>query len=200
MVRYPPAPINRFFSSDDHFNELYPASIQALSKRHWTPILVAKLATEFLTDRSNAKILDIGSGVGKFCLTGASFAPNAHFYGVEQRESLIGHALGAQQKLGVPNVTFINGNFTQLDFSDFNHFYFFNSFYENLDPLGRIDDKIDYSESLYEYYTQYLYNSFKDLPKGTKVVTYHVINDGLPDGYSLIHTLENYDLQFWMKK
>jgi len=32
--------------------------------------------------------LDIGSGVGKFCLAGAYYKPSASFFGVEQRKDL----------------------------------------------------------------------------------------------------------------
>ena len=38
-----------------------------------------------------------------------------------------------------------HGNFTQLDFKNFDHFYFYNAFYENLAGTDKIDDSIDYS-------------------------------------------------------
>ena len=189
-----------YFKNDADFNELYAFSIQLLSKRHWTPLHIARLATEFLVDKKNCKILDIGSGVGKFCLTGAHYAPDAHFFGIEQRENLIRHARNAQKILGIQNVSFIPGNFTELKFREFDHFYFYNSFYENLDDLDRIDKKIDYSEGLYEYYTRYLNNALKEMPKGTKIVTYHSFNTEIPAEYKLVEAFENNNLNFWIKK
>ena len=61
--------INRFFSSDNRFNTLYPEPIRLLAARHWTPLNVARRASLFLAAEHGARILDIGSGVGKFCLS-----------------------------------------------------------------------------------------------------------------------------------
>src|SRR4051812_7767246 len=101
---------NKFLATDDGFDELFPPDIQRCTKRHWTPVDVVALSIDFLA-KDGGKILDIGSGVGKFCLAGAYKCPQAHFYGVEQRANLISHATEAQKKLGITNATFINGNF-----------------------------------------------------------------------------------------
>ena len=191
--------IDNYFKSDPNFNEIYPLKIRMLSSRHWTPIHIAKLAVGFLGGEGG-KILDIGSGVGKFCLAGAYFAPEVQFYGIEQREHLIRRAIKAQRTLGLPNVSFIHGNFTQLNLQEFNHFYFFNSFYENIDHLDRIDEDIDYSEALYEYYVGYLYNGLQQMPKGTKIVTYHSFHQEIPRGYEIVESHQNADLSFWIKK
>ena len=188
-----------FFESDTSFNALYPLNMRMLADRHWTNINVVKLAVDFLGS-AGGKILDIGSGVGKFCLAGARYAPNAQFIGIEQREYLVRYAQYAQKKLDVQNVSFIRGNFTQLDLQEFDHFYFFNSFYENLDDLDRIDEDIDYSEALYEYYVRYLYNGLQQMPKGTKLVTYHSLHREVPRGYEIVESHQNNDLVFWIKK
>lgn len=54
-----------FLRSDTDFNELYPPEIQMLARRHWTSIHIARQAASFLASK-DSKILDIGSGVGKF--------------------------------------------------------------------------------------------------------------------------------------
>jgi cyclopropane fatty-acyl-phospholipid synthase-like methyltransferase len=72
---------------DNAFNEIYPEHIKALSQCHWTPVAVAKMAAKFLADDTGKKVLDIGSGAGKFCLVGAA-STDGIFYGVEQRASL----------------------------------------------------------------------------------------------------------------
>ena len=188
---------SRYFRNDVAFNALYTDRMQSLAGRHWTPLHIAKLATGFLGKRG--KVLDIGSGVGTFCLAAGYYAPDMEFVGVEQRAYLVHEATEVRQELGISNVSFLNANFTQLDFRQYDHFYFFNSFFENLDEDGRIDDKIEYSEALYEYYVRYLRNELQQMPRGTKIVTYHSLMAEVPVGYELVDTLESGDLRFWRK-
>ena len=189
---------DRYFRSDEHFNALYPPAIRTLSNQHWTPLRIAREAVEFLGN-DDCKVLDIGSGVGKFCLSAARYAPNVSFTGVEQRQYLIQHAEKAQKILQIENVTFINANFTQINLMEYDHFYFFNSFFENLNEDGRIDNHIDYSEALYEYYVRYMYKELARAPSGTRIVTYHSLLGEIPRGYELIRSTDHGDLKFWKK-
>lgn len=189
-----------YLSSDLKFNLLYPKSVRLLAQRHWTPVRIARWAAEFLGREPGSKILDIGSGVGKFCLAGSLSVPGSDFFGIEQREYLIDHALEAQETLCVNNAHFLHGNFTQVDFSQYDHFYFFNSFYENLDDYGRIDEMISYSEGLYEYYARHLYNGLRSMPKGTKIASYHTLWHEIPTEYRMVESLENGALNFWIRK
>jgi len=188
-----------WFSSDGQFNLLYPPSIQSLSPRHWTPIYVARKASYFLAAENNVRILDIGGGVGKFCLSAAYYNPKVFYYGVEQRKSLINHAEIAKDILHMTNVSFIHGNFTQLDFRKYDHFYFYNSFYENLTGTNKIDDNIDYSGELYNYYNRYLYKQLEQKPAGTRLATFHSLEDELPPGYHIVGTEMDNLLKFWIK-
>lgn len=188
-----------WYVSDEQFNQLYPPSIQELSGRHWTPLAVARKAANFLAIKSEVKILDIGSGVGKFCLGAASFKPNASYYGVEQRNYLLEYAEAARNKLELENVTFINGNFTQLDFGNFDHFYFFNSFYENLAWTNKIDENIQYSTELYNYYNRYLYQQLDQKKPGTRVATFHSLEDEIPESYYVVGSECDNLLKFWIK-
>ena len=147
--------LETLFNNDLRFNKLYPKSIQAKAARHWTPVDVAKTAAEFLAPHNDVHVLDIGSGIGKFCLAAAYHKPDAIFYGVEQRKDLADYAFDVSCKFGIYNVSFIHGNFTQLDFRQFDSFYFFNSFYENLSGTEKIDYTIEHSLSLYNYYNRY---------------------------------------------
>lgn len=191
--------VDFYLKSDADFNLLYPPRIQQLAKRHWTPLHITHLVTNFFGN-TEVKILDIGSGAGKFCLAAACYSPNTQFYGIEQRAYLIQHAKDAQIALDISNVTFIHGSFTDLDFRAFDGFYFFNSFYENLNNEDRIDEEIEYSESLYRYYTSYLYRVLEQMPKGTKVVTYHCYFREVPDSYKLVESHQDGDLNFWVRR
>jgi SAM-dependent methyltransferase len=189
----------RWFNSDTIFNQLYPPPIQLLAQRHWTPLVVARKAANFLAEKNSVRILDIGSGVGKFCLTAAYCQPNCFFYGVEQRKSLIDHAETSREILHLNNVSFIHGNFTQLDFRNYDHFYFYNAFYENLAGTDKIDDSIDYSGELYNYYNRYLFKQLEQKPPGTRLATFHSLEDEIPQGYHIVETEMDSLLKFWVK-
>jgi SAM-dependent methyltransferase len=186
--------------ADAAFDRLFSLPLQSLSRRHWTPLSVVQKATEFLASGTSSKILDIGSGTGKFCLSAARLAPENHFYGIEQRQYLYNEAQIAQKKTGLLNVSFTHGNFTQLDLKQFDHFYFFNSFYENIHEEGRMDDHIDYSASLYNYYVRFLRQGLQAMPIGTKIATFHSLQEEIPLSYDLVDTQENGELNFWMKR
>jgi SAM-dependent methyltransferase len=189
---------DRYFSADTEFDSLYPRQIRNLGRRHWTPLNIARLVLPFLAIKGS-KVLDVGSGIGKFCLTGAHYSPTVQFIGVEQRESLVEYAARVRHKLNLTNASFINANFTQLDLRQYDHFYFYNSFYENIEEEGRIDDSIDYSTSLYSYYVRYLFRQLQHMPVGTRIATYHSADDEIPDCYRLIETHAGGFLKFWMK-
>jgi SAM-dependent methyltransferase len=191
--------ILKFPATDEAFNSLYPYSIQLVAKRHWTPIHVTRLAAAFLC-KKGCRVLDIGSGVGKFCITAAAAHPTVHFYGVEQRTHLVRHAGRVQKELGIENVSFINSNVTDVDLAAFDNFYFYNSFFENIDDIDKIDSHVQYSEANYVYYVAYLKNALQGLPAGTRIVTYHSIKDEIPPGYYLVEKHEGGDLNFWEKK
>ena len=188
-----------FFSSDIQFDLLYPPSIQQLSKKHWTPLKAALRAADYLAAEPKVKILDIGSGVGKFCLSAAFGHPDAFYYGIEQRKNLISYAEAAKEKLGFRNVTFIPGNFTQVNFQQYDHFYFYNSFYENISGIHKIDSSIDYSYELYKYYNRYLNKQLEKMRPGTKLVTFHSMREEVPKGYEVVGTEMNELLKFWIK-
>ncbi len=189
----------KWFATDEQFNQLYPLSIQALARRHWTPLSVARKAASFLAAENNVRILDIGSGVGKFCLAAAYYKPKAFYYGVEQRKSLVSHAEKAREILHLQNVSFVDGNFTQLDFRKYDHFYFYNAFYENLAGTEKIDDSIDYSGELFNYYNRYLFKQLEKKPAGTRLATFHSLEEEIPQGYHVVGSEMDNLLKFWIK-
>lgn len=194
-----PRTIDHWFSTDTQLNKLYPESIQLLAYRHWTSLNITQLVAPFLVTHPGVKVLDIGSGVGKFCLAGAYYKPHASFYGVEQRKDLIAHAEKARDVLGLQNVHFIHSNITELDFRQYDHFYFFNSFYENIMDKDKIDDNITYSTHLFNYYHNQLYKKLKEMPTGTRVTTFHCMDDKIPPCYQVVDSKVATLLKFWIK-
>ncbi|MBL7766817.1 MAG: methyltransferase domain-containing protein [Chitinophagaceae bacterium] len=188
-----------YFLSDEAFDQLYPPFLRELASQHWTPIQVAKKAAAFLASDKEAHILDIGSGTGKFCLSAAHFMPNAFFTGVEHRKNLVNHANKAKEKLGLSNVNFLHKNFKAIDFSEFDHFYFFNSFYENLIGMDQDGYRIDYSSEKYHAYSHELYLKLSQRPSGTKIVTYFSMEEEIPNGYKVVGEEMKGVLKFWQK-
>ncbi len=190
---------NHWFDTDERFHYLYPNPIRSLAARHWTPLHITWRVAQYLAPADNARVLDIGSGAGKFCLAAAWRMPSAFFTGVEQRKELVAHANTARAILGLKNAAFIHGNFTRLDFDQYDHFYFYNSFYENLVDTDKIDDAIAYSPELYNYYNRYLYKKLDKRPAGTRLVTYHSLEEEIPPAYQLVEAQVEHLLKFWIK-
>ncbi|MEO6730090.1 MAG: class I SAM-dependent methyltransferase [Ferruginibacter sp.] len=190
---------DKWFDSDKQFHLLYPSSIQNLATAHWTPLTVAHKAAAFLAAEKKSRILDIGSGVGKFCLAAAHFMPQAFYTGIEQREALVACAEDARCNLGLQNVAFIHGNFTQLDFKNYDHFYFYNSFYENFSFTDKIDNSVQHSGELYHYYAHYLKKQLEKKPAGTRLATFHSLEDEIPEGFLVVGSDLDNDLKFWIK-
>lgn len=187
------------FDTDTVFNRLYPQFIRKHDGKHWTPLYVVRKAVDFLAADNGMRILDIGSGVGKFCLGAAYYKPDAFYVGIEQRKYLTQLAENARTALKLDNVSFIEGNFTQLDFRNYDHFYFFNAFYENLFGTEKIDHSIDYSTALFDYYNHYLYTQLELKPAGTKLATFHSLEYEVPPSYHVVGSEFDDLLRFWIK-
>lgn len=189
-----------WFNTDASFHKLYPLSLHSFSKNHWTPLNVARKAANFLAAEKGSRILDIGSGIGKFCLAAAYFRPHAFYTGIEQRASLVDYSETARLKLRLENVSFLYGNFTELDFRQYDHFYFYNSFYENIAIAERIDENIPYSVERYNQYRYYLYKQLEKMPSGTRVATFYGMDNQMPPGYHVGGSDLDDLLKYWVKE
>jgi len=167
---------------------------------HWTPIAVAIKAAEHLAAGPGKHILDIGSGVGKFCITAAHYFPELYFYGIEQRKALVDEAVIAQNATSTTNIQFIHGNFTELDMGQFDHFYFYNSFSENIVHHKPIDNLVQTSAAIYEEYLSRFYELLEDKPAGTRLATFHCPDDDIPPAYKRIRHDAAESLGLWLKQ
>lgn len=190
---------DRWFVSDEKFNTLYPPEIEAVAKKHWTPLEVAIKCADFLAISSEDKVLDIGSGSGKFCFTAAHYHPHTKFYGIEQRGNLVELCNDLKKKLQIENITFINQNITDSSLKAYDHFYFYNAFYENVPGTQKIDFNVPYSEKLYDYYNLWLYKELNKKPSGTRIATYHSFGQEIPPGYEVVHSDYGEFLKFWIR-
>lgn len=179
---------------------LFSIRVKSLSSIHWTPIKIIKQASEWLAPTARTKVLDVGSGVGKFCIVGAIHT-KGHFTGVEHRPQLVHQAKKAAKRAKVSNVQFLLADMISVDFSRFDAFYFFNPFYENLVPNLAIDAEIELSEQKYQGYLQHAYKALDSLKPGTRVATYHGSDSKIPPAYELVYSAPDSDgLRFWIKR
>ena len=194
---------------DEKFDLIYPQQIRKLSSLFWTPVAVAAEAAKLLvTDwacraeglaKAGTRVLDIGCGPGKFCLVGASLT-DGRFTGVEQRSDLVVAARQAADDLGLTNVEFIHGNVLEVDFAEYDAFYLFNPFEENMHSGHTIDSAVRLSPALFKRYTSHVAAQLGARPIGTRVVTYAGYADDIPACYSCESALFDDDLKLWIKQ
>lgn len=191
--------IQNYFQSDLQFHRLFPESITEQASMHWTPLHIARKAADFLALDRNATILDIGSGSGKFCLAAGYFHPDSQWVGIEQRADMVQYAEMARQNCRLPNVSFLHANLTDTDLSSYDHFYFFNAFYENLNQEYRIDNNLTYSRELFFLYNRYLYRALEKKPPGTRLATFHSTEAEIPADYHVVGVSDDATLKCWIK-
>jgi SAM-dependent methyltransferase len=194
---------------DEKFDLIYSPELRELSSLHWTPVAVAAEAAKFLvTDRAGCaddaaeagtRVLDIGCGPGKFCLVGTSLT-DGRFTGVEQRSDLVLAARQAANDLRLTNVEFIHSNILDVDFADYDAFYLFNPFEENMHYGHKIDSAVRLSPALFKTYTSHVAAQLGARPIGTRVVTYAGYTDDIPACYYCESALFGDDLKLWIKQ
>lgn len=185
--------------TDEAFNAMYPRNIGRIAEKHFTPVAVAKTASEFLVTSADTKVLDIGSGAGKFCMVGAMHTAG-HFTGIEQRTALVELSKRLSGAYALRNISFIIGNVTSVRFSDFNAFYIYNSFYENIDVRDSIDNSVVVNPPLYNAYLNYTLEQLSSLARGTRLATYYTTDAIVPSSFELVNKLYEGKLNFWIKE
>lgn len=185
--------------TDDEFDAFYPMKMRKISGTQWTPVTVAKKAIDFLVQGSHTRVLDLGSGTGKFCIV-AAMSTEASVTGVEQRENLILLSRKLASYYKVENASFIHADIKDTNFADYDAFYFFNSFEEMVNLKDKIDSNNQSDQEQYDQYRKFLMNKFDNARLGTRVVTYCGEGGVVPDTYTLIKSTNKGKLLFWEKR
>jgi SAM-dependent methyltransferase len=188
---------------DAAFDCLLPPAVRMKSPLHWTPVSVARLAAVRLAEHGARRILDAGSGPGKFCTVGASTCSLATFVGIEQRVGLVAVARHLAERLGLTNARFVLGDAMAHSWARFDGFYFFNPFAEN--ALGA-EDVFDAGTSApkLRFATEALRvaRRLREARLGSTLVTYHGLGGPIPSSYEIVSE-ENPGsgcLRTWVKK
>lgn len=178
---------------------MFPVYVRQLSGIHWTPLAVAEVAAKFLAPDADARVIDIGAGVGKFCIA-ASMYSDGTFTGIEQRRNFVTAGNKVMKKLGMDRASLVHGNFIDLDLAGYTGIYFFNSFHENIVFSDALDNKIEMSTELFELYTAHLQAQLIKMPIGTRLATYWLTITEIPGSYKLLETHFEGLLKLWVKE
>lgn len=185
--------------TDEELDAFFPMKMRKLSGTQWSPVSVAKKAIEFLVKDAGTKVLDLGSGAGKFCVVAAKYS-KGEIYGIEQRENLVVLSRKLAKTYHLDNVNFIHGDIKKVNLSNYAAFYFFNSFEENINLTDKLDKENAIDVEHYEQYISYLNRELDKLPVGVKIVTYCGQGREIPESYVLVKSSNKGKLIFWEKK
>lgn len=172
--------------SDHAFDFWLPDLARRHSIRHWTQVGVAARVAGWLAARGVSRVLDIGSGIGKFCVVGA-LSSDLAFVGVEHRRSLVETARCVAAMFDVEKrATFLHGDATEVEASAFDALYLYNPFEENLHPASVwIDQTVEVSRRRFTQSLSRVERLLSDRPSGSYVVTYNSFGGRIPDSYDL---------------
>jgi len=183
------------------FDRIYPKEISEKSNIHWTPVKIAMVAAKMLEENGSSRILDVGSGCGKFCVV-ASLVGQGKYFGVEQRLYLSSIAEESAVGLKANNAKFIHGDAFSLDWNEFDAFYFYNPFYELNEVTRRIDKSLDKKGPTdFVTHVHETIRRLSGLKKGTKMLTYHGYGGLIPAPYKLARkvSIGSDFLNLWIK-
>lgn len=184
--------------TDSLFDADYPETVRKHSFIHWSPVEIIETSIDWLELNEDSRVLDIGSGAGKFCIVGA-MRSRAHFTGVEKRKDLVLASEKLASKHALNNVSFLEEDITSINFADYTHFYYYNPFCEYIAEFDRIDNTIIYDPDSFRKYEDYVIESFEKLPKGTRVVSYCSGTFPFPASYRLSNLLYDGKLALFVK-
>jgi SAM-dependent methyltransferase len=169
---------------DAAFDHFLSDPIRGLSAQHWTPLAVAARAAQWFDECNIRTVVDIGSGVGKFCVA-AALSGYCHFTGLEHREELVACARRLAQRFGVESRThFIHGALGDARLPTADAYYLFNPFEENVsDATERIDESVELSSERRARDLQATHALLSRAAAGTYVLLYNGFGGALPTSY-----------------
>jgi SAM-dependent methyltransferase len=174
--------------TDAQLDALLPAAVRHASAIYWTPAGVARRAAQIFVDLGIARVLDVGSGAGKFCVVAGAHAAGLSLVGVEHRPHLVAAAQALAVAVESANVTFFVGDASRLPLADFDGFYIFNSFAENAFLVAdQLDQTVELSHGRQLGDVMRVERWLANRSLGTVLVTYHGLGGPIPGSYARVH-------------
>jgi predicted RNA methylase len=193
------APWRRGHARDDSlFDRFLPSKHRLTFGHFWTPLSVVACVARWLDELGVDNVVDIGSGVGKFCIAGA-LASRCRFSGIEQRRDLVQIGRGIVDALGLEQVELLEGEFGEVRPPAATCYYFFNPFGESLLQY-HLDDRVEVSASrtLRDIYAAE--QLLSQAPSGGFVITYNGFGGTLPPGYELVRSSADFPCALHMSR
>ncbi len=175
--------------TDRHFDLLLSPEFRSHSRLHWTPVSIATTIARILAPSPEYRVLDVGSGCGKFVCIGALATPG-RFYGIENQKNLHQAATALTNRLKLDRTSFAHGDALAADWSTYTGIYLFN-------PMGAIKQP----ES-YQIFAKAVSEKLSDLASGTQVATYHGFGASFPESFVQIDRIETSKgpIEIWRKE
>lgn len=170
-------------SREAAFDDALPPALRQLSETHWTPAAVVRLGASWLVEFGARRVLDVGSGVGKFC-TLASLETSLSCVGLEHRSHLVDAAREAAARLGATRCEFVVGGLEQLELLSADALYFYNPFAESISaPSLGIDETIGLSPRRYLSEVRCVQSHLRRAKAGQLLLTFHGFGGRVPECY-----------------
>lgn len=174
--------------TDAQLDALLPPAMRRVSGVYWTPVRVARRAAQIFDDLEVRRVLDVGSGPGKFCVVAGARVPSMSFVGVEHRPHLVAAAQSLAAAVGSTNVTFLLSDATCQPFTGFDGFYVFNSFAENsFSRDNQLDQTVELSHVRRIDDVMRVEHWLATRPLGNVLLTYHGLGGPIPGCYERVH-------------
>lgn len=171
------------------------------SRSFWTPVAAAQKASALFKEAGSQRILDVGSGSGKFCSI-ASLTLDHRVWGLERRGTLVLEARTLAQSLGA-EVVIIEGTLETIDPRRFDGFYFFNPFGEYVaDDDDRYDQDFPRSFKAYVRDARRIEKWMRAAPVGTAMITHHGLGGRIPASFA-VRATERFGkgiMRLWVKE
>jgi hypothetical protein len=167
---------------DAVFDAFLPEDLANLSGDQWTPLEVAVMAASWLAQLGVERVVDIGSGPGKFCVA-AALAGSGVFIGLEQNPRFVRVARSLARVFGVEHrVHFLRGALGQGALPQTDAYYLYNPFAQHLfAPTDGGEATPNYER--YRRDVMLAQDTFRRAPSGTVVLTYNGFGGLMPASY-----------------
>lgn len=187
--------------SDDVFDSVMAELPKSKSRSFWSSVEAAQLASKLFRQAGARRVLDTGSGAGKFC-TIASLDLGCTLWGIERRAELVAESRRLSEVFGAQTIV-TEGTLESVEPQQFDGFYFYNPFGEYLaDDVDRYDSLAPRSFDAYIKEVRLVERWLRSAKLGTAVVTYNGLGGRIPASYRVRHTSHVRDdvMRLWVKE
>ena len=180
-----------------NFLKQLPSKFKDLDADYWSSYHEIEQSCTWLKSCKN--ILDLGSGVGKFCIIGTQLL-GSNFFGVDHNLKVHQQSQIILKNLKGHRVKFIHGDLFDISLIKYDGFYIYNPFVENISIGKKIDQSINYNEVHYNKLHDRLMQKLNEINIGSLVVNNSFTTDYFNEDFELLDGHSETSLTLWKKK